>query len=273
MADELAGTRQAAAEHRQTAVLRRAEADAAATADPARAEKLQAAATAAEALADDLDSRVGLLEETDRAYNWWLMEGAVTQLEGERADHALALLHADRPPEPDVTAEAWIAAQDARTRAEEEAHRPVTEDDIDTDRPHDADQFDTTHQNADAATPMISQRDDDRAADERARDDEAPVLETDVADLREVAAAEPARRNPTHQARIAPLQEAIDANADARRTIAEIRARTDYAVGLTTEEDRDADLPVDDPFVNHADRYADDDDSGEWYIDDSADGD
>ena len=273
VADELAGTRHAAAEQRQAAVVRRAEADAARAADPTRAVELQAAAAAAENSADGLDHRVGLLAEADRAYNYWAMHNAELRLHGERADHALSLLNADRPSEPDVTAAAWIAAQEAKARAEEEALRTITEDDLTDQRPDDADQLDagrSDDQLDDAHSPEGQRCTDARSVDrdtdrdsQAHREDAAPVLETDVPDIRDVAADEPAPREPAHYARIAPLDEAIETNAKARRMLADIAARAAQEADLDTEEDRDVDLSREDPYTaslanDAADNDADD---------------
>jgi hypothetical protein len=74
---ELAGTRQAAAHHHQTAALRQAEATAAT--DPAQRARLAEEARGAVALAETLDRRAEELQELDDARALWLAHTAGTR--------------------------------------------------------------------------------------------------------------------------------------------------------------------------------------------------
>ena len=101
---ELAGTRQAAAHHRQTAALHRAEADAAP--DDTQRARLVQEATEAAALAEVLDERAVQLQELDDARAVWLAHTAGTRAAAEGAEALLAERQAnDAEPEPVVTAE------------------------------------------------------------------------------------------------------------------------------------------------------------------------
>ena len=127
--NELAGTRQAAAHHRQTATLRRAEADHAT--DPDEQTRLHREAREADALVATLDEQILLLEEQDEA---WIAHRLHTARTRAEADISRAVVAArNDEPEPRVTADEWLTVHYQST-ADEDAHRPVTNDDID-DRP------------------------------------------------------------------------------------------------------------------------------------------
>ncbi|MEJ8278199.1 hypothetical protein [Pseudonocardia spirodelae] len=112
VANELAGTRQAAEHHRHTAVLRRTE-------------------SAAAALAAELDQRVGELGQVEAARGRWLLRTAVDREKHDRALIALAHRTADRDdPDDRVSADEWLAAHDEAMRDEDE-YRPDPEHDLD----------------------------------------------------------------------------------------------------------------------------------------------
>jgi hypothetical protein len=104
----------------QDAELRRAEAQAAA--DEAEQNGLREAAEVTEALADTLTARASELAELDDARSRWLAHTAETRAAAERAKAELAARHADDvAPEPEVTAQEWLATH-RQAVADEEAH-------------------------------------------------------------------------------------------------------------------------------------------------------
>jgi hypothetical protein len=188
---ELAGTHQAVAHHRQTATLRRAEADAAPD-DIDRARLLQEAAEAA-ALAEALDKRATQLQQLDDARAVWLAHTAGTRAAAEDAEALLAERHAnDAEPEPVVTAEEWLATHRAAV-SDDERTREITEDDVAEDgRP---------------VPDVVTERTDPTPTD-----------------LRETAAAEP-RQAQEDVVRVPSADEVSDSVSRARRSLAEVAAR------------------------------------------------
>ncbi|WP_246633755.1 MobF family relaxase, partial [Pseudonocardia nigra] len=91
--NELAGTHQTAAAHRQTAALRAAEADAAP--EPGARARLQQEAAQAAALADVLDTRAAQLQKLDDDRAAFLAHTAGTRAAAERAKAELAARHVD----------------------------------------------------------------------------------------------------------------------------------------------------------------------------------
>jgi hypothetical protein len=194
--NELAGTRQAADTHRQTAALRAAEA-AAARDDTERAQ-LETEAREAGALADLLDTRVGQLQQLDNARAEYLAHTAATRAGADVARYLLTERHAgDAEPEQQVTAEEWLAAERA-ARAQDDAHRPITEHDV-----------------ADHAAQDIDQ------AAQRAEYVADAAIEPDI---REIAAREPAPVR-EDEVRVPSADEVAAALARATRSITEIRTR------------------------------------------------
>ncbi|WP_300007459.1 MobF family relaxase [Pseudonocardia sp.] len=190
--NELAGTCQAAAHHHHTATLRRAEA--AGTPDPAEEARLHREAEAAAALAETLDGRAVELQGLDDARGTFLAHTAETRAAADRSRLLLAERHADdAEPEQLVTAEEWLAA-DQQARAEDDAHRAITEHDL-ADEPA-ADTVDRGHDGAEVLVP----------------------------DLRDIAAAEPAQKD-EDSVRVPTADETADALTRAGRALAEINAR------------------------------------------------
>jgi hypothetical protein len=199
VANELAGTHQAADHHRQTAALRATEA--AAATEPAEQERLQTEARQAAELARLLDQRATELQQIDDARARWLAHTAATRAAADRAQAELAARHLDdTDPEPQATAAEWLAAHRAAV-TDDERHREITDADV-TDRPADL---------AVSPDPVAERPPEDRA-------------ETDLHDLREIAAAEPAALN-EDVVRIPSAAETSDAVERAHRALAEIRAR------------------------------------------------
>jgi hypothetical protein len=187
VADELDGTTREAARHRQDAVVLAARA--AATQDDA----LRRRAAHAAAYADVLDQRVRDLTEADAVRASWYVHTAETRAAADRARAELA----DRGVDPDapadaVTAPDWHAERDALIRAED-THRPVTTA---------ADLADTHADSAPAAS----------------------ALETDVADIRDTAVAEPAVAG-EGRGRVATAERTAAAVERAQRALLELRAR------------------------------------------------
>ena len=217
---ELAGTRQAADHHRHTAALRAAEAHAAT--DPPAA-RLHREAEQASALATVLDTRAGQLQEIDDARAVHLAHTAGTRVRGERSQAELDRRHVDDPtPEPRVTAEEWLAADQA-DRHHVDPYRDITDTDI-----TDQDTADTGHDRADRDSGRADWRD-------------AP--ETAVADIRDIAAGEPAPRR-EDEVRVPTAAETDADLRPARRALAEINTRQVYdAEHDDTADHHSADWP------------------------------
>ncbi|SDH19404.1 MobF family relaxase [Pseudonocardia oroxyli] len=192
VANELAGTRQAAEAQRQKAVLLAAEASG--SEDP---ERLLRESAEAEALAATLDERQDQLQELDNVRSRWLAHTAATRAAGDRAQAELALRHADDvEPEPQVTADEWLAAHRA-AEVDGDRHREITEE-----------------YELDAG-----------GVDDR----EAPL------DIREVAAAEEPVRG-EDAVRVPSADETSAAIDRAHRALAEIQAREVYDAAREAEE-------------------------------------
>ncbi|MGD9991444.1 AAA family ATPase [Pseudonocardia sp.] len=193
--NELAGTRQAADAHRQTAALRAAEA--AAAPDEAERARLDTEAREAAALADVLDERAAQLQQLDDARAEYLAHTAATRANADVARYLLAERHADAEPEQQVTAEEWLAAERA-ARSADDQHRAITE--------HDLAEEDTVQHMERAAVPTDH------------------VLDIAEPDVREIATCEPA---PVREddVRVPSADEVAAALAQANRSITEIRAR------------------------------------------------
>jgi hypothetical protein len=128
VANELAGTSQAAARHRDTAAVRRAEAEAAP--DIGTRARLEREAHDAAALADVLDAQAAQLVEADDIRALWYAHTAPTRVTADRARAELAGRGTERgDDEPLVTAEEWLAEHRDATR-EDDLHR-VASDELD----------------------------------------------------------------------------------------------------------------------------------------------
>ena len=126
VADQLAGTRQAADKHRNDATLWDAQADATGATD--KTSQLSGNAAEAAALAQALDQRAHELAEADEVRSAWYAHTAQTRAAAERAAAELAARRANDATEPrPVTAEEWLAAHNAEARVED-PYRPVTDE-------------------------------------------------------------------------------------------------------------------------------------------------
>ncbi len=193
--NELAGTTQAAARHRQTATLRAAEAHAAT--DPDTRGRLHQEAADAAALADLLDNQVEQLAEIDEVWALHRAHTAMTRVNADRATAELANRHANKPPtDTPTTGEEWLAHHAAAMHTED-PHREIHEHEL----------ADTTPPVAEVPTPEHS-----------------PRLETPPPDIRDVAAAEPERVE-DDAVRVPSAEETADNLARAQRALAETRQR------------------------------------------------
>ncbi|MCF7552169.1 MobF family relaxase [Pseudonocardia sp. WMMC193] len=197
VANELAGTHQAAETQRHRAAMLAAEADL----DGADSEQLTGQSRAATALAELLDKRAAELQQLDDARARWLAHTAGTRAAGERAQVELSLRHADdTDQDPRVTAEEWLAAhRDAQI--EDERHRDFVADY----------EFDDTRGDSDASSVD-------------------PVV-----DIRETAAGEDRLRH-EDSVRVPTADETSAAIDRAHRALAEIHARDIYDGSREAEE-------------------------------------
>jgi hypothetical protein len=201
VANELAGTTQAAATQRQNAALCAAEANA--TTDAAVRGRLECEAADAAALAEVLDARAAELIQADDARAQWLVHTAATRAASDRAKYELAARYATNAQEdiPLITAEEWLAEHAATMRAED-PYRDITDE---TELANIAEQ----------RSNDLCQLGDQPPAD---------AAEAHIPDIRAVAAAEPKRAE--HDAvRVPSAQESADAIARAQRALVEIRQR------------------------------------------------
>ncbi|WP_338051416.1 MobF family relaxase [Pseudonocardia acidicola] len=206
VANELAGTHQAADQQRRVAALRAAEAQ---TSDDR--DRLLQEAHDAGALAEVLDQRAVELQSVDDARARWLAHTAGTRAAGERAQAELALRHAGEEPEPAVTAEEWLAAHRA-DQAEEDRHREITEEyELDAVSP----EHNRSHELV-APRDHAPSRDDDAAPREDLRP-EPDIREQDRSDDRAGDAV-----------RVPSADETAAAIERAHRALAEIEARDAY---------------------------------------------
>jgi hypothetical protein len=129
VANQLAGTRQAADKHRHDATLW--EAHAAATTEQDAAARLRDESAKSAALATALDDRASQLAQVDEARAAWYAHTAATRAAAERAAAELTTRQADQPAEPaPVTAEEWLAAHNAESAAEDPYRKITGEHDL-----------------------------------------------------------------------------------------------------------------------------------------------
>ncbi len=202
VANELAGTRQTASHHRQTAALRQAEA--ATTPDETDRAELERHAVEATSLAELLDARIVKLEQIDVARGEFLVHTAASHAASDRSRLILAERHVDDPADEQiVTATEWLAAEQA-SRSDDDQHRDITPDDL-----HD--------QHTDGAHTE-------------------PVAQPEP-DIRETAAVEPAQIG-ADQVRVPTSDETADGCTRADRALFEIRARAALDEQADAEQQR-----------------------------------
>jgi conjugative relaxase-like TrwC/TraI family protein len=203
VANELAGTIQAATTQRERATLRTAEA--VATTDPERHAHLERQAAAAAALADTLETQVGTLRGLhDERASWWA-HTAGTRVAAERAQAELSARRASEDATDDrTTAEEWMRAHEEAMRAED-THREITDESDFTD--HDA----------------------------------RTAAGTGSDDLRQVADAEPDPAD-EHAVRVPTAAETADSVRRAQRALEEIRRREAEDAAREAGEQRTAEL-------------------------------
>jgi hypothetical protein len=212
VANDLAGTRQSAAQHRATAALRTAEAE---TADPADRARLGCEAADATALADLLDTQAAALDEADTARADWYAHTAETRAAADRACAELAARGASSTPADDLTtAEDWLAAQ-AEAQHAEDRDRHITDE---ADLTEVAEQRTTDTRTAEP-TPHID------AAD------------TSLPDIRETLTTDLSTA-PEDDVRIPSAAETADTIAKAQRALAEIEQRRVQDERAAAEEAR-----------------------------------
>jgi hypothetical protein len=205
VANELAGTIQAATKQRERATLLTAEAHTGTDAD--RRAQLEKRATDAGALADALESRAETLSELHNQRADWWAHTAGTRLAAERAQAELSARRAgDHSTDDRTTAEEWMRAHDEAMHAED-PHREITNE-------------------SDLA-------DHDTQTDVH--------TDHDAHDLRQVAAAE---RDPVDEntVRAPTAAETADSVDRAQRALAEIRQRNGADGAREAEERRTSEL-------------------------------
>lgn len=213
VAQELAGTRQAADQQRQNAQIRAAQA--AAEGDPERRARLEQEAAEAHALAGVMDTRAEQLDAADEARAQWLVETAWTRAAADRAKAELAARDVDKEPQRETTAAEWLAAHHDADRAEDK-HRPIV-DDADLDDVIEA-----------------------RAADLHAVTTDADVhrdqVDVENLDVREAAAHDP-RPVERDTVQVATVEDTEDSVRRAQRHIVELRQRKASSIARRFDED------------------------------------
>jgi conjugative relaxase-like TrwC/TraI family protein len=212
VANELAGTRQAADRHRATATLRTHAAQT--TSDADQQARLEQQAAEADALTKLLDHRAAQLAEADNARAHWYAHTAATRAAADRAQSELAQRRATRGENqtPDrVTADEHLATQ------EQTADQARTATDV--TRPHRDDHLQVTDE-TDLADVAAQREADRRDLD---REPHRDAAETGLADVRD-SAGDP-RRGREDEVRVPTADETTDALRRAHRALAEIRAR------------------------------------------------
>jgi conjugative relaxase-like TrwC/TraI family protein len=213
VANELAGTNQAAVRQRATAALRAAEA--AAAHDTEHRARLHNEAAEAKALADMLDARAARLEAADAARAEWLLHTAETRAAADRAQMELAARRtSDGRQDERITAEEWLAEHAAEQRVED-PHRPISDE-------------------ADLAD-VVARRDADTRS--VATEPDPTTAETAVPDIRDLAADEP---KPTGEddVRVPSSDETAATIQRAQRALTEIQQRRVADQRQAAERDR-----------------------------------
>jgi hypothetical protein len=277
VANELAGTRQAAQRHRQDAAVRAAEATA--TAEPKDRRRLEAEADQAAALADALDARIVELEAVDEARAQWYAHTAETRAAADRARAELTARQAaaDVEAERDVTADDWLAEHHAADAAEDPHREIAAEHDLaDTAEAREHDQRIAVTN--DQATDSIDDAHDSSTVGEPTKDNAArppvaPRLVGDATstaplDIRQEAAAEPARDDghDPDAVRVPTSTETSESVRRAHRALAEMKQRQVIANRHAADEVRERDDELarwhtDDPSTRSAADERDKDDT------------
>ncbi|OXM44939.1 TrwC relaxase [Amycolatopsis thailandensis] len=216
---ELAGTHQALDARRRDAAMRRAEADA--VADEAERERMLQEAAEADALADTLAARAAELEGADEARALWYAHTAETRAAADRASAEISARNLDTTPVPLVTSDEWLQAH-REHMATEDVHREVTAD----------------HDLTDVARQRADDVDTATAAD---APDGEEVAEVEVADVREVAAAEDPVVE-SDEVRVPSAEETAGSVELAQRALKEIAARQAAEEQHVAEEAQAAEL-------------------------------
>jgi hypothetical protein len=201
--------------------------------DPDERANHQAAADAARAEADRLEPIVEQLEAADAARAAWLVETAVTRDNAERSRVAAGLRGVDLDdPAERVTADEWLAADDAARRADDE-HRAISEHDLELDR-------------------KITVVEAERGA----------TVEPAAADIRDTTTPDSTERTePTQRRRVPAPDEAAAALDRAQEALAEIAERQHAEAAATVHAaERE---PDDDTRLAELARWADDDRTSE----------
>ena len=218
VADQLAGTRQAADKHRQDSTLWEARA-ARAESDSAAQFRDEAAASAA--LAEALEDRARQLAESDQARAAWYAHTSETRAAAERASAELTTRYADSPIEPPpVTAKEWIAAHQAEARAED-PHRPIADD---------QDLADTADQRARDQSDARAERPPAESAGSPPRDIRQEATEHPDADR------SPADDPDADVVRVPTADETAESVRRAQRALHELRQRQAIDVGHIEDE-------------------------------------
>jgi AAA domain-containing protein/TrwC relaxase len=220
VANELAGTRQAAAKHRREATVRRAEAEQAAESDR-RADLLQRA-DEADALAATLDEQAGVLDEADLARGAWYAHTAATRDAADRAQAELSARELDDDQVDDrATADEWIEAHAAAVEAED-AYREV----------HDEHEF----------AEGEAQRGQERQEAGLEEPPPAESAETAPVDIRQET-ADVVPDDDQHDAVRVPTEDETSDSVDrARRAVRELHDRAAVEEERAAEEARDVEL-------------------------------
>ncbi|MQA16649.1 MAG: hypothetical protein GEV09_21705 [Pseudonocardiaceae bacterium] len=170
-----------------------------------------------------MTQRAAQLDAADQARGSWYAATAATRDAAHRARGALETRGIDIDADDDkVTAAEWLAAHHAEQRVED-AHRVVRDETELTDGGRDdaAAAAPDGHLGADA-TEVADTSSDVAEAD----DATVPVVETDVADIREVTEPDTAERaDPQEPHRVPTADESAASVARAQAALAEIEAR------------------------------------------------
>jgi hypothetical protein len=212
VANELAGTTQAAAGQRTTAQLRAAEA--ANAADPQTRTRLEREAHEAAALAEVLEARTTELEYADQVRTQWYLHTAETRAAADRAAAELsARVAAGGQDDELIPAEEWLAEHHAAQFTDDE-HRQVTDE---TD-----------------LADVAAQREAELSSIDR--DEHAHAVHHGP-DIRQTTAEEPAQID-EDIVRVPTAEETADAVARAQRALAEMERRRAEEERRAAEEAR-----------------------------------